>query len=274
MDRMEREAAALAALGSSARLEVFRLLARHAPHAVPAGKIAAALGRRPNTLSVQVAALVRAGLVEGRREGKSILYRVSPARVSELVDWLSDDCCGGRPGLCGVPRQEDPAPAPRTAPLVAFLCTGDCSRSIIAAAMLNARARGRMRAVAAGAAPAPAPAPEVARLLEEMGESPAAHAPLDWRSLGGEEAAQPSFAFTLCDRAADAEHRFWRGRTFRSHWPLPDPMAEPDPAARMALFREVAAAISERVDALLALSPAEMNPAGIQAEIDRIGAAP
>ena len=157
MERMEREAAALAALGSPARLEVFRLLARHAPHAVAAGKIAEALDRRPNTLSVQVAALVRAGLVEGRREGKSILYRVSPGRVAQLLAWISDDCCGGRPALCGyegppASAQQD-APAGAAAPLVAFLCSGNSARSILAEAMLNQRAGGRMRAISAGASP-------------------------------------------------------------------------------------------------------------------------
>ena len=277
MDRLEREALALAALGSPARLEVFRLLARHAPHPVAAGKIAEALGRRPNTLSVQVAALVRAGLVEGRRDGKSILYRVSPGRVAELVDWVAEDCCGGRPNLCNAegartaaPRALPPEGEP---PLAVFLCSGNSARSVLAEAMLNQRAAGRMRAISAGARPKEALAPETATLLREMGMNPEEFTPKDWRTLDGEAAARPALAFTLCDRAADEDCRFWSGRPFLSHWPLPDPGAVQGEAAREAAFRNVAAAISEKVDALLALDPAAMSGAEFQTAIDRIGAA-
>lgn len=271
MERIEREAAALAALGSPARLEVFRLLARHAPHPVAAGRIAEALGRRPNTLSVQVAALARAGLVEGRRSGKQILYRVDPDRVRELLGYISDDCCNGRPAFCAPEKAaETVAPTRTAAPLVAFLCTGNSARSILAEAILNQRAEGRMRAVSAGAAPLDAILPETAVILREMGLDPNAYRPKSWRTLQGEAAETPQFAFTLCDHAADAECRFWPGRPTAAHWPLPDPAEIQDPEARMRAFRDVARRLTRKIDALLALDPATMEPPRLQAAVDGI----
>ena len=59
-----RNVEAFAALGHPGRLAVFRLLARRAPDGVRPSEIAQALGMKPNTLSVNVAGLVRAGLGE------------------------------------------------------------------------------------------------------------------------------------------------------------------------------------------------------------------
>ncbi|MGG7565545.1 metalloregulator ArsR/SmtB family transcription factor [Rhodovulum sp. DZ06] len=274
MTRLEREAAALAALGSPARLDVFRLLARHAPHAVPAGKIAEALGRRPNTLSVQVAALVRAGLVEGRREGKSILYRVAPERLAELMSWLSEDCCGGRPETCAPDAAPAvfPAPAPRrTAPLVLFLCRTNGARSILAEAMVNQRAGGKLRAASAGVEPAAALDPETVEILSRMGADPADYAPKSVQSLGGEGGAAPAFVLTLCDAAANADLHVSGGRPYRSHWPIPDPAGVRDAAWRRDAFRQAADEISTRVNALLALDLGALAPPQFQDAIDRIG---
>lgn len=288
MERIEREAAALAALGSSARLEVFRLLARHAPHPVPAGKIAEALGRRPNTLSVQVAALVRAGLVEGRRNGKQILYSVQPARVRELIGFLGDDCCNGRPDLCGstastsVPLPEpeiapcmlppDQRPSPEDSPpLAAFLCRANAGLSILAEAVVNARAGGRLRAVSAGSHPASRILPETADILRDMGVDPSGYGPSDLRAALDTEGARPCFVFTLCDSAADEDIEVPVGRVYRSHWPLPDPAFARDAAERRRILEAVAEELTARVDRLLEVDLTRMAPPDIQRALDLIG---
>jgi DNA-binding transcriptional ArsR family regulator len=99
---MELETAVrrLAALAQESRLAVFRLLVKAGPEGVPAGEIARSLGIAPNTLSAQLGILSNAGLVVGRRAGRSIIYAADFDRMSELLLHLVEDCCQGRPEVC------------------------------------------------------------------------------------------------------------------------------------------------------------------------------
>jgi ArsR family transcriptional regulator, arsenate/arsenite/antimonite-responsive transcriptional repressor len=92
---------ALAALAQEHRLTVFRLLVRHAPDGLPAGQIAAQVGIPASTMSSHLAHLERAGLLRSWREQRRILYAVQPEGIRELITFLTADCCGGRPELCG-----------------------------------------------------------------------------------------------------------------------------------------------------------------------------
>jgi ArsR family transcriptional regulator, arsenate/arsenite/antimonite-responsive transcriptional repressor len=94
--------AALAALGQSTRLAIFRLLVRKEPTGMSAGALAEAVGCPHNTLSTHVAILARAGLVNGTREGRTITYRADAAGTRALIAFLVTDCCNGRPELCGL----------------------------------------------------------------------------------------------------------------------------------------------------------------------------
>lgn len=90
----------LSALAQPGRLDVFRLLVRAGPAGIPAGEIAATLGLAPNTLSAQLTILVHAGLLTSAREGRVIRYAARPESLSELIVYLMEDCCGGRPEIC------------------------------------------------------------------------------------------------------------------------------------------------------------------------------
>jgi DNA-binding transcriptional ArsR family regulator len=94
--------AALAALGQPTRLAIFRLLVKKEPSGLSAGAIADAVGCPHNTLSTHVAILVRAGLVNGTREGRIITYRADAGGTRALIAFLVTDCCNGRPELCGL----------------------------------------------------------------------------------------------------------------------------------------------------------------------------
>jgi DNA-binding transcriptional ArsR family regulator len=94
--------AALAALGQSTRLAIFRLLVRKEPKGLPAGAVADAVGCPHNTLSSHIAILARAGLVRGSREGRTITYRADAVGIRALMAFLVNDCCGGRPELCSL----------------------------------------------------------------------------------------------------------------------------------------------------------------------------
>jgi DNA-binding transcriptional ArsR family regulator len=91
---------ALAALSQSSRLRVFRLLVRHGVDGARAGDIARKLSVTPATLSFHLRELETAELIESQREGRWIRYAVRPAGVRELLTFLTDQCCQGRPELC------------------------------------------------------------------------------------------------------------------------------------------------------------------------------
>lgn len=90
----------LSALAHGHRLAVFRLLVKAGGAGVPAGEIAREVGTLPNTLSAHLTILSHAGLVESRREGRSVIYSANYPAMRGLLEFLVADCCGGRPEIC------------------------------------------------------------------------------------------------------------------------------------------------------------------------------
>ncbi|MBO6716956.1 MAG: winged helix-turn-helix transcriptional regulator [Rhizobiaceae bacterium] len=92
--------AALSALGQDTRLEVFRLLVRVGSDGLAAGEIAERLGAVQNTMSNHLKVLDHAGLVRAERDGRSIRYVADMTGFRDLLAFLMEDCCNGRPELC------------------------------------------------------------------------------------------------------------------------------------------------------------------------------
>lgn len=92
--------AALAALGQSTRLQIFKLLMLAEPQGRPAGAISEEIGCPHNTLSSHIGILARAGLVRGIRDGRSIIYRADVDGMRALISYLVKDCCNEHPELC------------------------------------------------------------------------------------------------------------------------------------------------------------------------------
>jgi DNA-binding transcriptional ArsR family regulator len=92
---------ALAALAHEYRLSIFRLLVRQGPSGLPAGEIAEAIGITPANLSFHLKELDRAGLLRPSRHGRFVRYAVNVEGMRQLLTYLTEDCCGGRPELCG-----------------------------------------------------------------------------------------------------------------------------------------------------------------------------
>ena len=86
---------ALSALAHEARLDVFRRLVKAGSSGLAAGDLARATGVPPSTLSNTLAILTAAGLASSRREGRSIIYAAAYAKMSDLIGFLMEDCCGG-----------------------------------------------------------------------------------------------------------------------------------------------------------------------------------
>ncbi len=91
---------AFSSLAHDLRLKVFRLLIRAGDTGIAAGDIAATLGVRQNTLSNHLKILTHAGLVRSERDGRSIIYYPSFNGLKSILEFLMEDCCGGKPETC------------------------------------------------------------------------------------------------------------------------------------------------------------------------------
>jgi ArsR family transcriptional regulator len=91
---------ALGALSQETRLDIFRLLVQKGPAGLPAGEIGTRLGQPSPTMSFHLNQLRFAGLVSSRRESRSIIYSANFKTMNDLIAYLTENCCGGRPELC------------------------------------------------------------------------------------------------------------------------------------------------------------------------------
>lgn len=83
----------LAALAQETRLNIFRLLVRHAPGGLPAGSIAHRLKLPGPTLSFHLNVLAAANLITPSKDGRSIVYAVRLKNINELTNFLMENCC-------------------------------------------------------------------------------------------------------------------------------------------------------------------------------------
>lgn len=89
----------LSALAQEHRLAAYRLLVQAGEPGLSAGAIAETLDVPPSSLSFHLTHLVRAGLIEQRRQGRSQIYRADYVAMTGLIDFLTENCCGG--ATCG-----------------------------------------------------------------------------------------------------------------------------------------------------------------------------
>jgi DNA-binding transcriptional ArsR family regulator len=93
--------AALGALAQEHRLTLFRLLVQAGESGMTAGAIAERLGVPNSSLSFHLAQLRVAGLITQERRHRSLIYRANYPAMNGLVDFLTENCCGGAD--CAVP---------------------------------------------------------------------------------------------------------------------------------------------------------------------------
>ncbi len=222
--------AALSALAQEHRLGAFRLLVQAGPAGLSAGEIAIELAIAPNSLSFHLDRLRQAKLVDVHRHGRSLIYSARFDTMQALLTYLTENCCGGRPELCGpsfASRVNKPNKDTRvTTPLnVLFLCTGNSARSIIAEAILNQDGSGRFRAYSAGSNPRRTVNPFALRVLESYGYSTDGLISKNWSVYATAAAPRMDFVFTVCDAAAGEACPLWPGQPVTAHWGIEDPAA-------------------------------------------------
>ncbi|PVB62346.1 helix-turn-helix domain-containing protein [Labrenzia sp. 011] len=269
--------AALVALGHQGRLSVFRLLVRRVPDWVPAGELAEALSLKPSTLSVYVSILSRCGLVQSRREGRSILYTADLRNVGDLLGFLVDDCCRGRPEVLA------PVMTPRDAPPqegtgsdrvfnVLFVCSGNSARSIFAEAILQQEGKGLFRAFSAGTRPAGDVNPLALVTLRSEGFDTSALRPKAIDDFVHDKSLQMDFVFTVCDRAANVDCPPLPGQPVTAHWGVPDPVCvEGTEAEKAHAFHQAFAMLRDRLSAFMSLPLVTLDRISLQGRLDEIG---
>jgi len=87
---------ALAALAQASRLALYRLLVQAGPEGLSPGTLSERLDIPAPTLSFHLKALSHAGLIDDRREGRNLFYTANYAHMNALVEFLTDNCCGGQ----------------------------------------------------------------------------------------------------------------------------------------------------------------------------------
>lgn len=263
----------LSALAHPNRLDLFRLLMRRYPDAVPAGEIARALELKPNTASVYLATLKRAGLISQTRTGTSLQYAANLDNIRGLFGNLLSDCCQNRPDLC-LPSFPDQNPdySQKKPCNVLFVCTGNSARSLMAEAILRHKGTDQFDAFSAGLNPAPTPNPMILSLLKQQNYDISG---LTTKSL--DVFQTPGFpkmdiVITLCDHAANEECPALPGAHLNTHWGLPDPaQVSGDDTKKMHVINGVYQVLLTRITDLSTLRPASLSRISLQHHLDRIG---
>jgi protein-tyrosine-phosphatase/DNA-binding transcriptional ArsR family regulator len=269
-----------AALSQESRLGVLRLLLEHGPNGVPAGELALRLGIPASTASFHLSALERAGLVSATRQGRQILYAARIAALRELLSFLTETCCGGRPELCGDLGRLLPAPEPEHTAVtpvfnVLFLCTRNSARSIMAEAIMNRFAGGRFHAYSAGSEPAQAPMPDILAKLRALGHDVSGLHSKSWQCFTGPEAPRLDFVIGLCDVLEGRDCPDFGDRAVTGSWSLPDPAQFTGTGAeREAMLNVLYGGLYRRIMIFANLPFDKLDRLAVRARLDEIGAGP
>lgn len=155
---------------------------------------------------------------------------------------------------------------------VLFLCTGNSARSILAEALLNQLGAGHFRTFSAGSRPAGRVNPFALEWLESQGLATAGLRSKSWEEFAAPGAPVFDFILTVCDNAAGETCPVWPGKPVTAHWGIPDPAAvEGKDATRRAAFALAADRLRRRIEAMLALPIARLEPAELKASLTAIG---
>jgi protein-tyrosine-phosphatase/DNA-binding transcriptional ArsR family regulator len=266
-----------AALSQDTRLAVLRLLIAAGPNGLPAGEIADRLRVPASTASFHLSALEGAGLTQSTRQSRQIIHAVRIVALRDLIAFLSETCCGGRPELCGDIARLIPSIPEETVGMtpsfnVLFLCIRNSARSMMAEAILATVGRGRFRAYSAGSNPASEPMPEVIERLRALGHDVAGLHPKSWNEFCGPSAPRMDFVIALCDMAQGQSCPEFAGTAVTADWPLPDPGAfEGNPVERALLLNELYASLRRRIEIFTSLPFEALDRMALKARLDEIG---
>jgi arsenate reductase len=292
------------ALAQDTRLRCLLLLATQGELCVC--ELTQATGVVQPHVSRHLAQLRELGLVQDRREGVWMHYRLHP----DLPDWIGtilretvavahtqspfiEDAralaaMSNRPARLAAPEplfaidgvsnpsidpesQREP-PMPERVYNVLFLCTGNSARSILAERIIERWGNRHFRGFSAGSHPKGEVHPLAIEILKRNNYLTQGLRSKDWAEFAQPDAPVMDFVFTVCDQAAGEVCPVWPGQPMTAHWGLPDPAAaEGDEVARMMAFRNAFRELENRIKIFTALPLASIDRLKLQRELDRIG---
>lgn len=204
-------------------------------------------GEQQNLVSYHLGLLRRGGLVASRRssfDGRDSYYRLD---LEACARALSEAGGALHPALRLEAVQGQQPKRIRRPARVLFLCTGNSSRSPMAAALLRARAGERVEAYSAGSHPRPLN-PRAGKALSRYGIDLSGHQP---RQLTAFVDRRLDYVISLCDKVREVLPPFSRDPLL-VHWSIPNP----DDAGSDVAFRETATELDTRIRFLVpALAP-------------------
>ncbi len=265
------------ALSQQTRLDIFRMLVQAGELGRTAGEIAETLDIRQNTLSNNLAVLLKAELVTRTREGRNIRYSADTGTIRDLLSFLLEGCCQSRPEICHplIERSTKLTEAPMAQDTynVLFLCTGNSARSLMAEAIMNREGGGRFRAFSAGSIPSgTGPHPYAVELMDNLNHDTSQVRTKSWGEFAAEDAPDLDFVFTVCDKAAAELCPVWPGQPMSAHWGVPDPVAaQGNEAEKRLAFAEAYRMMRNRISIFTALPIGTLDKFSLQRQLDTIG---
>ena len=158
---------------------------------------------------------------------------------------------------------------------VAFVCTGNSARSILAESIINKLGNGRFRGFSAGSHPKGQVHPMALELLRHLDYPTDGLRSKSWDEFAAPNALHLDFVFTVCDNAAGEVCPHWSGQPMTAHWGIPDPAAvEGSDAEKSVAFREAFRSMEMRIRLFLSLPLASIDRMRLKERMDAIGRAP
>jgi protein-tyrosine-phosphatase/DNA-binding transcriptional ArsR family regulator len=269
-------AAAFGALSQDTRLDLMRALIAEGANGLSAGEIASRLSVPSSTLSFHLSALERAGLTQSTRHGRQMIHAVRLEGLRQLLSFLTETCCGGRPELCGdLARLLPPIPVKDVGMTpafnVLFLCTHNSARSIMAEAILQKSGGGRFRAYSAGSDPIAEPNAEVMAKLRALGHGIDPLRSKSWHEFTGPSAPQMDFVITLCDTLDGQMCPDFGDFPVTAAWPMPDPgKFTGSSIERASMLNMLYASLRRRIEIFTSLPFASLDRMAMKARLDQL----